>query len=702
MLCSHTLSKYISLLAFILGVTLTCSAQQPNKAADNAYIITRMAQKFHIQPRALNDSFSNDVFTMLLKQIDEDKIFLTVNDLQQLSKYRYDIDDEIQHKQTTFLEALTKIFADRMAESDTMINNICKAPFNFYLPEKITIAEDTSYAANEKERRIKMYKNLKAFALGFIAEHDTLSAMNAAQQRKFIVQAEPAARRKAEKAFRHQVNMILQGVGGIQQALADEYCKAIALCYDPHTEYFPATEKEDFDSELGDKQMVFGIICKEEDDGSVEIESVKPGSPAYKSGQINKGDKIISIQWEDKQPIDVSTGGLRQLYEVMAMSNHDKATFTIKKQDGSKRSVVLLKEKSSNDENDENRVKSFVLKGNKTIGFISLPAFYQDWEDESEGVSGCANDVAKEIIKLKKENIEGLIIDLRYNGGGSMKEAIDLAGIFIDAGPVCQEKEKSGKVYTLKDVNPGTIYDGPLMFLVNGHTASASEVVAGTLQDYHRAVIVGSVTYGKATAQVVLPMDTTVNEEKDNSKIKADNYIKITVSELYRVTGETAQAKGVQPDVVLPDMLDAHPEHESDNLFALHPQPVNACKYFKPYPEMDVTKLQALASSIIDTSVYYKRLKEYIANEKENGAIDESLMISDVLESDDAKEVNKNFSKENKTTTHASYIVQNNTYEQKTIAVNDNMKEMDDQWIEFLNNDPMLQVAYKVMLLMIK
>lgn len=180
---------------------------------------------------------------------------------------------------------------------------------------------------------------------------------------------------------------------------------------------------------------------------------------------MNKGDKFLSIQWEDKQPIDVSAGGLKQLYEVLGMSNHNKATFKIKKHDGTERIVILLKEKME-DSDDQNKVKSFLLKGSKTVGFISLPSFYQDWDNESSGVNGCANDVAKGILKLKKENIEGLIIDLRYNGGGSLDEAIELSGIFIDFGPEGIEKGRDAKIYTLIDVNRGTIYDGPLMLMV--------------------------------------------------------------------------------------------------------------------------------------------------------------------------------------------------------------------------------------------
>jgi carboxyl-terminal processing protease len=159
---------------------------------------------------------------------------------------------------------------------------------------------------------------------------------------------------------------------------------------------------------------------------------------------------------------------------------------------------------------DDGKVKSFIIKGTKSIGYISLPAFYEDWENRKIGANGCANDEAKKVLKLKKENINGLVIDVRYNGGGPLNEAIDLAGIFIDAGQVGLIKDKTSKLCTLKDVNRGTIYDGQLAILVNGYSASASEVLANTLQDYNRVLIVGALTYGKAAAQVVLPMDTTI------------------------------------------------------------------------------------------------------------------------------------------------------------------------------------------------
>jgi len=687
------------LLCFCVLLNFSLAAQ-PGKAVNDAFLITRMAEKFHFQPKPLNDEFSSHIYTQLLKQLDEDRIFFTAQDIQALSKFQLQIDDEIKNRKGSFLSLITKLYNDRIVRVDTMIDNICKQPFNFTLAEKITVAEDTSWPADEKAARTKLYKIIKSQVLDYIVDDERIVKLNPAQQKKYADSIEPIARRKVQKMYKHTFQVTLRGAGGIAQFVGDEYCKSIAVCYDPHTEYFPLTEKENFDSQLGQQSMAFGFNFKEDDDGSVKVENLAPGSPAFKSGQINKGDKIEAVQWGDQKPIDVSDGGVRQLSEVLRMSNHDKATLTIKKPDGSERAVTLWKAQLEDDGQDD-KVKSFLLKGAKTIGFISLPAFYEDWEDEDEGIKGCANDVAKEILKLKRENIQGLILDLRYNGGGSMQEAIQLAGIFIDAGPVGQFKSRESKVYTLKDMNRGTIYDGPLMLLVNGYSASASEMLAGTLQDYNRAVIVGSPTYGKATAQVVLPMDTTINPDSDNSKKKSDSYLKVTVSQLYRVNGTTAQASGVRPDIMLPDMLEASGEREADNSNVLISSPIEGSKYFKPLPVNDLNNLKVVAKTDVEASPFFSYLKNYIETEKAGKQKkDVSLKLSDAIEDEKRSSAAADTSSFKKL--KAPYTTEDNSYDKQQSQVNGNLKEMNDQWKKFLDADPYLHVAYDVMLKMTK
>ena len=688
------------LLLCIFVPAFIFSNAQFTRSVNDAFLITRMAEKFHFQPKPLNDEFSYKVFTETLKHLDEDKIIFTAEDIKTLSKFKFELDDEIKSKKSNFLSLLTKIYGERISRADTMISVICKVPFNFSLAEKISAAEDTSHPADEKAMGMKLYKFIKYDVLDNILDEDTILTLPLSRQKKYLDSIEPVSRLRAQKAFKYPIKLMLQTIGGIEQAMGDEYCKAIAGCYDPHTVYFPAVEKENFESRLGQKSMVFGFSFKEEEDGSVRIESLEPGSPAFKSGQLNKGDKIQSVQWKDQKPIDVASGGIKELVDVLKMSNHEKATFKIKKADGTERLVSLWKEKQEDDDDDD-RVKSFLLKGNKTVGFLSLPAFYEDWEDE-KGINGCANDVAKEILKLKKENIEGLILDLRYNGGGSMQEAVELAGIFIDAGPVGQYKTKESKIYTLKDVNRGTIYDGPLMVLVNGYSASASEVVAGTLQDYNRAIIVGSPTYGKATAQVVLPMDTSITLDKDFTKIQSASYLKTTVSQLYRVNGATAQAKGVRPDIELPDVLQAHPHREADEPNVLISLPVEGSKYFKPYNPISIAGLQSAARAEVGASPYFRFLKSYIEAEKiKNEPKDINLKLSDIIE-EEKRSIQSAPDSNTTRNEKAPYAVQNNSFEKQQMLLNTRLKEQNEQWANFLTKDPYLRVAYDTMVLMIK
>lgn len=687
------------------GIFLSCCqplfAQDFSKTARDAFLITRMADKFHLQPRPLNDTFSVHIFSGLLMELDGDKMFFTADDIKALGKYRTRLDDEIKAKKSDFLTILTKIFSQRIKAVDTMIASISEKSFDFSLNEEVTSSEMESYPSNPKAARLKLYKMMKADALYRILAHEKMLSYTPALQKRFIDSIEPAIINKVRMTYQNSIKNILQSPGGIEQAVGDAYCKAIAVCYDPHTEYFPLTEKENFESMLGQKTMAFGFQFKILGDGTIQIDNIAPGSPAFKSGQVNKGDKIESVQWDARQPIDVSNADWDQLNKVLELSNHGKATFKIKKPDGTVKTVMLWKEELEDTE-DDNKVKSFVLDGNKKVGFISLPAFYQDWDNENTGINGCANDVAKEILKLKKEDIQGLILDLRYNGGGSVQEAVELAGIFLDAGPVARVKGKDPKIFVLQDVNRGTMYDGPLLLLVNGYSASASELVAGTLQDYNRALIMGSPTYGKATAQVILPLDTTITSESNLDNVHSESYLKVTVSQLYRVTGATAQATGVKPDILLPDLSETGLSREKDQPYVLRPSPVLPDKYFRSMPKIEKNQLSLLAKNQLDTSSYFISLKKYIDFQNLNSSRQAvSLKLSDAIAEKQKMEKNI-FSESDVKKEQSLFSVENNIYEKQQISGNERLKEMNDQWATFLLHDPELQVAYNVMSAMIK
>ena len=694
---------FISILfLFVLNI-VSSQVQTPlNKAIADAYLITRMAAKFHVQPKPLDAAFSGNMFDLLLNKLDDEKIYFTHQDITALKQYQLQLADQIIGKKPAFLQQLTAVYKQRVQQVDTMVDNICKQPFNLTIKEQLSFVDDTSFATNTATQRLKIYKLIKLVVVQNIASR-LATAKATVNQKKYTDSIEPILRKKIQIAFKRPIKKLLQNATNIDVEVANSYCEALAECYDPHTEYFSPKIKANFESELGKKPLRFGFALNEDEDGKAIISDLAPGSSAYKSGQLNKGDKIQAVQWDGQEKIDATDKDAATVNDLFDKNSLDKMTLTVKKADGSTRQVTLQKQMIDNGEEDD-KVKSFILKGEKLIGYISLPAFYEDWEDQSTGVHGCANDVAKEVLKLKKENIQGLIIDVRYNGGGSLQEAIDLAGIFIDAGPVAQIKDKAGKVYTLKDMNRGTIYDGPLAIMVNGYSASASEMLAGTLQDYNRALIVGSPTFGKATAQVILPMDTTIDIEVNNQNKRADSYIKMTVNRLYRVNGSTAQATGVIPDVLLPDLLSVRAKRESDDKQALLIQPIEPNKYYKPNAPFNLTAIKAAASNEVATSKAFSDIATRRQKIEANKQLkDVSLLLSDAIQlrkanttlddaDDDAESAKDN--------ANVPFTIINHAFETKRLEADSNQKTMNDGWKSYLLSDPYLQTVYKLLLLL--
>lgn len=443
--------------------------------------------------------------------------------------------------------------------------------------------------------------------------------------------------------------------------------------------------------------MQFGFSLNNDEVGT-SISRLLPGSPAYKSGQLNKGDKIEALQWEGKEVINVSDASSNEISSILSAGINEKLTITVKKADGSVRQVTLQKEKAVDD--DDDKVKSFILKGDKTIGFISFPAFYTDWEDKRNNANGCANDIAKEILKLKKEGIQGLIIDLRFNGGGSVQEAIDLSGLFIDAGPVGQIKTKEEKVITLKDVNRGTVFDGPLLLMVNTYSASASEMVAGTLQDYNRAVILGTPTYGKATAQQVFALDTTINIEDNNEQVKADNYIKITDSKLFRINGTTAQEIGVIPDIDVSPFFAKPTEREANEANVIHSSVIAANKYYKPYAPLPLQELKTYFKAYTDTAQFFVNGKKAVM-QYENEKLQPFVTLN-------LKEAFNNYQREQKKDSltyklhNSSFSINNTVYEMQKMKADEVLAENNAIWKKLLSADAFIDLSYRIVEKMIK
>jgi carboxyl-terminal processing protease len=669
---------------------------QANPIQQKAIVLKRMIEKKHYSPRAIDDSYSADVFKSILQAADPRRLLFTNADYQQLLMFKNTLDDELNGKGWAFFDKFSFLYMHSLKRADSILNLIVKKPFDYTITETITQGRNTDSFNFSPD--IPALINRWSRYLKYQVLQDVYDAVSTDSTKKTTLKAglvllETKAKEKIMKAEIKLLKKILEHPAGYATVITKLYLNAIATSFDPHTNYFSPQGKEQFQAELSTEGYFFGIVFGENANGQVVVKQLSPGGPAWKSGEINKGDELLSLLWEGKEVQDMTGASLEEAIEVIDQSNHDRLLFRFKKADGTISNVLLRKEKS---DNEENIVKSFVLKGEKKVGYILLPGFYTEWENEKG--SRCANDVAKEILKLKKENIEGLILDVRYNGGGSIGEAMDMIGIFIDEGPLTAEKGQDGKLITLKDPNRGTIYDGPMTLMVNGQSASASEMLAASLQDYNRAVIVGSHTYGKATMQELFLMDTSFTRQVNGSE-KGD-LAKITTGKLYRLNGKTAQLYGVTPDVQLPDAFGGL---EIGEKFENNPLPADTVKrnnYYKPLPYLPANKLAVNSGVRITGHPDFQLIKKIIAEQQK---LMQSASITIPLKAElfekwvKEQELNLEVMKGTGKTTD-KFIAENHAADKQLMRGNEYGAEINSLWLKNLPADIYIQEAFLVLI----
>jgi carboxyl-terminal processing protease len=337
--------------------------------------------------------------------------------------------------------------------------------------------------------------------------------------------------------------------------------------FDPHTAYFSDDSKSSFVASLSKEHLSLGMTVNLNEKNEIIIDEIDPNGPAFKTGQIKKGDQIVSIS-NHKDTLQVSCSSLESISTMILSESNKSITLTLKRNSGKSFDVYIEKQVMKD---EENSVFSFIVGKESKIGYIKIPSFYADLDGNSR--KGCADDVAREVIKLDRDNIKGLVIDLIDNGGGSMEEAIKLAGMFVDYGPLSIVVDNKQGTSVINDPYRGMIYKGPIVVLVNSNTASASEFFSSILQDYNRALILGSTTLGKATMQTILSLD----EEKNT------DFLKITINKFYRVTGKSHQYVGVIPDVIVPEFYEGVYQKESDFPTAIKNDSIQPFLKYKPF-----------------------------------------------------------------------------------------------------------------------
>jgi carboxyl-terminal processing protease len=604
------MKKYISLsLGLLFSINLLAQSYSADTLRPKCIVLRRFMEQKHYQPLRWSDTSSVLLFDHWIHQLDENKLLFTKEDIDALSIYRNTLDKEMNGDSWAFFDLSIRLYKKRLQQTDSIAEAMLAKPFDFSKPDDIQwpFPEYASSVAALAGRWEQLYKWK---VLDRIKESEDSSDHFTTKVPASFAAYELKAREALKRQHLARMNEVFQSSVYFEHNMGEAYLNAICWCYDPHSSYMNVAAKKAFETELSPFKYSAGIDVEKNDKGEWVVTKLVPGSPAWRSGDIHKGDVLLKIKSGVHAELTLEDLDADEVLSLLQGVNDDKILVTFKRE-GSNEQAVLLNKEELND--DESTVASFEINDAAKIGYIELPDFYTEPnENNTAAEDGCANDIAKEIVKLKKDSIRGLILDLRYDGGGSVQEALALAGIFIDAGPLCSTKDRTGKVHFLKDPNRGTIYDGPLIVMVNSQSASASELVSGVLQNYNRALIVGGKTYGKGTGQVILPMDTT-GYTYDN--VAYPDYVKVTTGKFYRVDGSTAQWKGIIPDIILPDFYDDDAYREKGNASALLPDSSKPAMYelFQSLGTLPIAALQQLSKTRISADTNFIELQKFSA-----------------------------------------------------------------------------------------
>ena len=554
--------------------------------------IGHLLETEHYSPRKIDDDFSKDVFKEYLKALDPEKNIFLQSDIDALRVYETKLDDEIHGEAILFQPATSVIYEKRVIEARKVFETVIKSPFDFYIDDSVLLDVDVKLAPlNENDRYTYWHQILKYKTLDRFVNLTEEREKNKTKE-KFVIKADSTLEREARASVKKEY---LKRFERLEKTFDKEkrfelFLNTITGLMDPHTDYMAPVEKRSFTEQMSGTFYGIGAQLTQDDNG-IKIASIQPGGAAWKSGQLVVNDVIVKVAQGAEEPVDVTGYETTDAVKLIRGNLGTEVRLTIRKPDGSYKIVALKREKIVLDEGFAR--SAIIQKGADKYGYILLPDFYADFEREDG--ARCARDVAKEVEKLKAENVKGIAIDVRYNGGGSLYEVVQMAGLFIDQGPMVQIRNKEGRSQTLSDEVPGTIYNGPLVVMVNEFSASASEIFAGAIQDYKRGIIMGSTsTYGKGTVQRNVPFGKPLDDLGIQTEYGA---VKLTFQKFYRVTGSSTQRKGVVPDVILPDEYEFLKYREKDNESSL-PWDEMARAKFQVWPNN--TPIAAIAAKAND------------------------------------------------------------------------------------------------------
>jgi carboxyl-terminal processing protease len=684
---NYKLVLLVLMLAFASCSFTNKTFEDPNKDKLLIQLITYVLDQGHFSPQDLNDDFSKNVFNGYLEQLDPFKRYFYESDIKEFEAYKDQLDDQIKAYDIAFFNLTHERLLKRIEESKAMYKEVLAEPFDFTVKEEFsTDYEKLTYVKSKKEMKERWRQQLK---FSTIANYDDLVSQQDKDQsnpKKSFLDIEKEARESTLTSLDELYDFIDDRQ---RQDWFSVYINAIVEEFDPHTFYFAPEEKDRFDVAMSGNFEGIGARLQKKMDGIV-INEIISGGPAWRQNKLEVGDQILKVKQDNDEPA-VNVVGMR-LDDAVKLIKGPKGTnviLTIKKVDGT---IEDLKIPRDIVELEETYAKSAsVIKDDKKFGVINLPKFYVDFEDYNK--RNAASDIKLEIERLKAEGVEGLVLDLRNNGGGSLQTVVDMAGLFIKEGPIVQVKTAGEPKEVLRDKDKSILWDGPLVILVNELSASASEILAAAMQDYKRAIVIGSKqTYGKGTVQNVLDLNRMVkNSDSDMGALK------FTTQKFYRIDGGSTQLEGVKSDVVVPDRYSYINVGEKDQENPLAWDKIDAVDY-------------TVWENYFDYNTAIQNSKERMANNEQLKLIDQNAQwvkqIRDrenySLNYDDYKAALKLNEEEAKRFEKLSDYKTNLTfsslpYEQKLISKDTILKEKRKRWHETLSQDVYIEEALNVL-----
>ncbi len=684
----------LGLLLAVASCSFTTKKFDTNSDKDSVLIelITYVLQKGHYDPKQIDDAFSQEVYDNYILSLDPRKRYFLQEDIDKFEAYRDKIDDEIHNKKVDFFNLTYNTLQQRIEESKQLYGSILDKPFDYTKEEDInTNYKEIPYAESKTALKDRWRKQLKFTALSNFYDLQKDEENKQKDDEEYTPKPESELEKEARKSTQNSLEEAYDILDDVDRKdWFSMYINSIVEVFDPHTNYFAPRDKERFDIQMSGSLEGIGARLQKKMD-NIKVLEIISGGPAWRGEELEVGDIIQKVKQEDEEePVSIIGMPLDDAVELIKGPKGTVVTLTVKKVDGT---VEDIKMERDIVEIEETYAKSsMVKKDSYNYGLINLPRFYFNIEDYDK--RNAASDIKKEIKRLKKEDMDGLVLDLRNNGGGSLSTVVDIAGMFIEKGPIVQVRTSDNQREVLHDEDKSILWDGPLVILVNELSASASEILAAAMQDYQRAIIIGSKqTYGKGTVQNVIDL----NRWMRNSDLGDMGALKMTTQKFYRVNGGSTQLKGVESDVVVPDRYSYIDIGERDMENPLPWDQIEPADYTKWNGYVDFEKTIEKSKERMTKSEQLKLIDEsakWIQEQRQKdiyplnfATYKEKILFSE--------EQAKRFDSISDYKTNLSFV--SLPYEQKMFKTDTTLAEKRERWHENLSKDVYVEEAILVL-----